>query len=114
MAERMVYYARMDERVPPTAGVQEGLDTLARTHEFTAALKEEVLTCKLDFKDAMGSIDHLYAKVCDRSKGNDISWNDSIIIRAGDFGDNERAALVSFLTIQNRWPDPLEWVVHLR
>lgn len=108
----MVYFARMSEMVPPTAGVQEGLNILARTPEFTEVLKEVVLTRKLDLKDVTASIDHLYAKVCDRSKGNDAQATRDdviIIIRARDFGDNELAALVSFLTIQNKWPRPLGW-----
>jgi len=68
-------------------------------------LDKEVEVRKLDARDIMAGVSHLYRKVSNRTKGND----DIITIRASKFNDNERAALAVFLKIQSNWPNPLNW-----
>ncbi|PUU80420.1 hypothetical protein B9Z19DRAFT_1079508 [Tuber borchii] len=106
--ERIVYLAKLEKKVPPTVGVQEGLDKLAQSNEFTAILHKEVSARRLSVTDVMASVSHLYDEVCNRTNGNhDIG---SLIIVKTKFNDNERAALVIFLKVQDNWKKPLEWM----
>ena len=105
----MVYLAKLQKKVPQTAGIQRGLGELAQSDEFTAILHQEVEARKLDVIDVMACVDHLYHEVSSRTKGNDDTVNNIIIVRATKFNDNERAALVIFLKVQGNWPNPLDW-----
>ena len=89
--------------------IQQGLDKLAQLPEFTAVLHKEVEARNLDFKDVMACVGRLYEKVSNRTNGNDDTFNDSIIVRATKFTDDERAALVILLKLQGNWPYPLWW-----
>ncbi|PUU75643.1 hypothetical protein B9Z19DRAFT_1130947 [Tuber borchii] len=94
--ERMVFLAKLQQKVPPTAGVQQGLCKLAQSGEFTAILDKEVEARKLDARDVIAGVSHLYRRASNGTNGND----DIITIRATKFNDNERAALAVFLKIQ--------------
>jgi len=107
--QNAVYLAELQKKIPPTALRQQGLDKLAQLHEFTGVLHKEVQARNLDVKDVMACFDHFYKKVSNRTNGNDDTFNDSIIVRATKFTDNERAALVTLLKIQSNWPHPLKW-----
>ena len=98
----------MQKKVPPTADIQQGLCELAKSGEFTTILHEEVQARKLDVMDVMACVDDLYYEVSKRTNGNDDTVND-IIVRTAKFNDNERAALVTFLKVQDNWPNPLDW-----
>ena len=99
----MVYLAKLQKIVPPTAGIQQGLDKLAQGREFAKALRKEVKARKLDVQDVMASVNHLYEQVSKCTSGNDDISNDIIIVRASKFSDNERAALAVFFKIQSNW-----------
>ena len=101
----MVFLAKLQQKVPPTAGVQQGLRKLTQSSEFTTILNKEVEDRKLDAGDVMAGVSHLYQKASNCTNGND----DIITIRATKFNDNERAALAVFLKIQSNWPNPLSW-----
>ena len=105
----MVCLAKLKQKVPPTAGIQEGLEKLAQGREFTTALRKEVQDRKLSVNDVRASVNHLYERVSMRTNGNDDTFNDSIIVRASKFSDNERAALAVFFKIQSNWPNPVNW-----
>jgi len=105
----MVYFAKLRQKVPQTAGIQAGLDKLAQGREFTTALHKEVKDRKLGVKDVMASVNDLYQQVSKRTNGNDDTFNDIIIVRASKFSDNERAALAVFFKIQSNWPNPVKW-----
>ena len=105
----MVYLAKLQKMVPPTAGIQQGLDKLAQGPEFATALRKEVQARKLDVPDVMASVNHLYEQVSKCTNGNDDTFNDIIIIRASKFSDNERAALAVFFKIQGHWPNRVNW-----
>lgn len=105
----MVYLAKLQKKVPQTVGIQKGLSEVAQSDEFTATLHQEVEARNLDVIDVMACVDHLYDEVSSRTKGNDDTVNDIIIVRATKFNDNEQAALVIFLKVQGNWPNPLDW-----
>ncbi|PUU78229.1 hypothetical protein B9Z19DRAFT_1193493 [Tuber borchii] len=107
--ERMVYLSQLQKKVPPTAGIQQGLDRLAQGDEFTTILHKEVEARKLGVKDVMACIDYLYERVSHRTNGNDNDFHNTIIVRALDYNDYEMAALVIFLKVQSNWPNPLKW-----
>lgn len=89
---------------------QQGLNELAKTGEFTTILHQEVQARKVNVMDVMAWVDDIYYEVSKRTKGNDDTVNDNIIIvRTAKFNDNERAALVAFLKVQDNWPNPLVW-----
>ncbi|PUU72883.1 hypothetical protein B9Z19DRAFT_1136436 [Tuber borchii] len=105
--ERMVYLAKLEEKIPPTVGVQEGLDKLAQRSEFTEVLHKEVQARKLVVEDVMACLNHLYDKVCKRTKEMEDAM---VVVRAARYTDNERAALVVLLKLQDNWLDPLDWI----
>ena len=106
----MVYLAKLKQKVPPTAGIQEGLNKLAQGREFTTVLRKEVQDRKLSANDVRASVNHLYGRVSKYTNGNNYdTFNDSIIVRASKFSDNERAALAVFFEIQSNWPNPVNW-----
>ena len=102
----MVYLAKLEKKVLPTAEIQEGLSILARRREFTAILHQEVEARKLGVRNVMASIDDLYYFPSYFIKGNDGAI---IIVKETKFTDEERAALVCFLKLQGSWPCPLAW-----
>ncbi|PUU72879.1 hypothetical protein B9Z19DRAFT_1069412 [Tuber borchii] len=95
------------EKIPPTVGVQEGLDKLAQRSEFTEVLHKEVQARKLVVEDVMACLNHLYDKVCKRTKEMEDAM---VVVRAARYTDNERAALVVLLKLQDNWLDPLDWI----
>ena len=100
----------MQKKVPPNAGIQQGLDELAKSGEFTTILNQEVQARKLNVMNVMAWVNDIYYKVSKRTKGNDDIVNDNIIIvRTPKYNDNERAALVTFLKVKDNWPNPLDW-----
>ena len=101
----MIFLAKLQQKVPPTAGVQQGLCKLAQSSEFTTILDKEVEDRTLDARDVKAGVSHLYQKASNCAKGND----DIITIRASKFNDNQRAGFTSFLKIQSNWPNPLNW-----
>jgi len=105
----MVYLAKLKQKLPPKAGIQEGLDKLAQGREFTTALRKEVQDRKLVANDVMASVNHLYEQVSKRTNGNDDTFNNIIIVRASKFSDDERAALTVFFKIQSNWTNPVKW-----
>jgi len=105
-----VLVAILKKKIPPTAGIQEGLDKLAQGREFATALRKEAQDRKLGVNDVMASVNHLYEQVSKRAKGNDDTFNDIIIVRASKFSENERAALAIFFKIQSNWPNPINWI----
>lgn len=105
----MVYLAKLQKKVPPTAGIQQGLDKLAQGREFATALRKEVQARKLDVQDVMASVNNLYEQVSRCTNGNDDTFNDIIIVRASKFSDNERAALAVFFKIQSNRPNRVNW-----
>ena len=110
----MVYLSQLQKKVPPAAGIQQGLDKLAQEGEFTAILHIEVEARKLEVKDVMACIDDLYETVSNRTNGNDNDFRHMVIVRADQFNSNELAALVIFLMVQSYWPNPLNWKVSNR
>ena len=83
-------------------GVQEGLDNLAQSNEFTKILRKEVQARKLSLTAVMACISHLYEEVCSCTNDNDTD-DYIIVVRTTEFNDNERAALATFLKVQNKW-----------
>ena len=110
----MVYLSQLQKKIPPTAGIQQGLDKLAQEGEFTAILHKEVEARRLEVKDVMACVDDLYEMVSNRTNGNDDAFHNMIIVRAGQFNSNELAALVIFLKVQSNWPNPLNWKVSMQ
>ena len=109
----MVYLCQLQKKVPPTAGIQQGLSGLAQEDEFTAILHKEVEACRLEVGDVMACVDDLYERVSNCTNGNDNDSRNMIIVRAGQFNSNELAALVIFLKVQSNWPNPLNWKVSM-
>ena len=64
---------------------------------------------KLDVMDVMACVDNLYEGIADRTKRNDNTYLGRIIVRINKLNDNERAALVIFLKVQDNWQNPLYW-----
>jgi len=106
----MVFLAKLEEKVPATAGIQDGLDILAQRPEFTKALNKEVQERKLAAENVLDCVGHLYAKVGNNTDGNDATWTNAINVRFTEFGDDERAALVVFLNVQSKWLGALDWI----
>ena len=87
------------------AGIQVGLDALAKTSEFTQALEEEIAARHLAPGDVIPCIPSIYQQASRRP-----SSNDSIItIYKEDHSMQERAVLAAFLKMQGGWPNGLEW-----
>jgi len=105
----MVYLAELKNKVSPSIYVQQGLDKLAKLPEFTAALYREVQARNLAIKDVMACVDNLYRKVYDQMKGNDDIFINIIYVRPTQFSENERAAIVTFLKVQDNWINPIYW-----
>ncbi|PUU77972.1 hypothetical protein B9Z19DRAFT_1065434 [Tuber borchii] len=102
---RMVRLAEWENKIPPDGGTQQGLDRLAQLSEFTIILDKEVQVRQLVAKDVIASVHHLLDRLIHRRRGNA-----DIIVRASEWKDNERAALVTFLTLQSNWLLPLAWI----
>jgi len=102
----MVRLAEWEKKIPPDpdGGTQEGLDKLAQLSEFTIILNEEVQARQLVAEDVIASVHHLYELLLQRRR-----CNADIIVRASEYQDNERAALVTFLRVQSNWLHPLAW-----
>ncbi|PUU84197.1 hypothetical protein B9Z19DRAFT_1118042 [Tuber borchii] len=92
---------------PTNCGVQEGLDKLAQRSEFTEVLHKEVQARKLVVEDVMACLNHVYDKVCKRTKDMEDAM---VVVRVARYTDNERAALVVFLKLQDNWLYPLDWI----
>ncbi|PUU80431.1 hypothetical protein B9Z19DRAFT_1063467 [Tuber borchii] len=107
--ERMVYLAKVEQKVAPRAGIQEGLDKLAKGREFTTALRKEARDRKLSVNDVMASVNHLYVQASKCADDNDDTFRNIIIVRASKFSDNERAALAVFFKIQSNWVNAFKW-----
>ena len=82
---------------------------MAQSDEFTTILHQEVQARKLDVVDVMACVDNLYEGIADRTKRNDNTYLGRIIVRINKLNDNERAALVIFLKVQDNWQNPLYW-----
>jgi len=82
---------------------------VAQRPEFTTVLNEEVLARKLNAKDVIACVGHLYAKAYNPRDGNDDAHTNVIILRTAKFEENERAALVTFLKVQSKWACPHDW-----
>ena len=82
---------------------------MAQSDEFTTILHQEVQARKLDVMDVMACVDNLYEGIADRTKRNDNTYLGRIIVRINKLNDNERAALVIFLKVQDNWQNPLYW-----
>ena len=89
-------------------GVQEGLDKLSQSNEFAVILHKEVQARKLSVTDVMACISHLYEEVYNRTNDNNDTLDYIIVVRTTEFNDNERAALATFLKVQNKWRKPLQ------
>ncbi|PUU76065.1 hypothetical protein B9Z19DRAFT_1109681 [Tuber borchii] len=106
---RMVYFVKLQKKVPPTASIQQGLDWLAKQREFITVLHKEVQIRQLCAKEVMACVNRLHEVVSNHTNGNDDAFNDIVIVRAAKFSDNEGAALVIFLKVQSNWPNPVNW-----
>lgn len=109
MAERIVYQAKHTRliKVNPEAGVQTGLNALARTSKFQQILSRVVGDRGLVYEDVRDRAKRLYDEVSKHAHGND----QQIIVRAKDFTPNECGALITYLLLQSDWPSPLDWRV---
>ncbi|PUU73429.1 hypothetical protein B9Z19DRAFT_1135166 [Tuber borchii] len=104
--ERIVYQAKLEKKIPPTTGIQEGLGKLAEGREFTDILEQEVKARRrLDLGFTV-SFENLYHNTSWRTNGNDGAI---IIVEETTFPDNDRAALVCLLKLQSSWLCPLPW-----
>ncbi|PUU72884.1 hypothetical protein B9Z19DRAFT_1136437 [Tuber borchii] len=103
--ERIVYQAKLEKKISPTAGIKEGLRESAEGREFTDILKLEVKAHKLDDWYVMPAFDDLYSQSKYNTHGNDGAI---IIVDETCWMDNHRAALVCFLKLQSS-PCPLPW-----
>ena len=52
----MVFLAKLQQKVQPTAEIQQGLRKLAQSSEFITILNKEVEDCKLDAGDVMAGV----------------------------------------------------------
>ncbi|RPA93208.1 hypothetical protein L873DRAFT_1816458 [Choiromyces venosus 120613-1] len=103
--ERIVYQAKLDNKISSSAGIQEGLHQLAQRLEFIAELQEEVNRRGLNREEILESVEHIYYEVRKHARGND----STITVRHGVYSENECAALVSFLKLQSKWRYALQW-----
>ncbi|PUU72891.1 hypothetical protein B9Z19DRAFT_1069422 [Tuber borchii] len=106
MAERIVYQAKLEKKIPPTGGIEEGLSELAERREFTDILELEAEASKLHNWDVLAAFDTLYHESKYSTNGDDGA---NIIVKETEFRDTERAALVCLLKLQSSWPCPLAW-----
>ncbi|PUU72889.1 hypothetical protein B9Z19DRAFT_1136443 [Tuber borchii] len=104
--ERIVYQAKLEKKISPTAGISEGLRELAEGREFTDILELEVKARKLYDWQVMEAFDNLYRESKYSANGNDDAI---IIVSETSWMDNHRAALVCLLKLQSSWPCPLAW-----
>ncbi|KAG0642993.1 hypothetical protein HOY80DRAFT_1134114 [Tuber brumale] len=105
--ERIVFQARLKEKIEPEGGTQKGLNELAKGEDLVKVLETVVQKRRVVRKDVEACFPHLYHRVSVHAHGN----NGTIVIRAADFPPNERAALVVLLELQNQWSFPLDWKV---
>ena len=64
---------------------------------------------KLDVMDIMACVENLYKGIADRTKCNDVTGWEAIVVWTNLFNGNERAALVVFMKVQDNWQNPLRW-----
>ena len=102
----MVYLAKLEKKIPPTAGIQEGLGKLAKRREFTEILQREMEARKLFDWRVMAFFGDLYRDTSYCINGNDGA---TIIVKETKFTDSHRVALVCLLKLQSSWPCPLPW-----
>ncbi|KAG0632637.1 hypothetical protein HOY80DRAFT_1035106 [Tuber brumale] len=103
--ERIVFQARLEEKICSKHGTQKGLNELSQKREIIDILEKVVEERCLVPKYVKDCFPHLYY-----TASRDAHGNDSIIaIRAADFAPNDRAALVVFLRLQSTWSHPLDW-----
>ncbi|PUU72546.1 hypothetical protein B9Z19DRAFT_1069682 [Tuber borchii] len=105
--EHMVYHAKLikEIRADCPAGIQEGLNELAKTPEFTRVLGEEVASRGLTLEAVIRCIALIYNKTFLHAHGND----DIITLYNGDYTANEVAVLATFLKVQSARLYGLEW-----
>ena len=87
-------------RVSPQAKIQEALDKLAQTREFTTILRQEAKARGLNTTRVME-----YLHYIDSELSKPLAWQGPpITVREADFNnDYDRAVLVILLKVQSSW-----------
>ncbi|PUU73559.1 hypothetical protein B9Z19DRAFT_1134978 [Tuber borchii] len=98
---KIVKRGKLAEKISPTAGTQEGLNELAKRKEFTTILKDEVEARGLTVQRVMASFHRLDSLL---SKPLRFNARATMVVRRANFTNEERAALVILLKVQERWP----------
>jgi len=80
--------------------VEEGLDALIELPEFTKALHEEVQARGLVLEDVTTCAKSIYFRLLYHKYDLD----KTIVISDVDFTAEERAALITFMKVQSKWP----------
>ncbi|PUU82769.1 hypothetical protein B9Z19DRAFT_1105584 [Tuber borchii] len=90
-------------RDSPEAEIQEALNRLAQTREFTKILQHEAQARRLDTTLVME-----YFHYIDSELSKPLAFQGPpITVREADFNDFDRAVLVILLKVQSSWPHPL-------
>jgi len=102
-----VFHAKVLKKIPQNspAGIQEGLNAIAKTEEFIKALEEEVKCRRLVPKAVAKCIRLAYFQASKHNQSNDII----ITLRQQHHPVHELAVLAAFFKVQRGWPGGLEW-----
>ncbi|PUU82593.1 hypothetical protein B9Z19DRAFT_1120492 [Tuber borchii] len=105
--ERIVYEGRLEGMIGVGCprGAKAGLEAITKLPSFQDALDREVSERALVKTDVLYCISGAYQKYSEAAHGN----NGHLIIRHEDHSDNQVAALVVLLKVQEAWKNPLRW-----
>lgn len=100
-------HARLIKKIrsEPVSGIQVGIDELAKTPAFVAALQKEVAAHQLAIEAVTACIGCIYNTVSKHSNGND----PVITLYEDHYTREECAVLATFLRVQSGWLSGFMW-----
>ncbi|KAG0136136.1 hypothetical protein HOY82DRAFT_599573 [Tuber indicum] len=106
--ELLVYHAIVIKKIDHVYehGIQSGLDKIAHTTEFIAALDQEVRARHLLLQEVTAGISHIYYEVSKKAAGND----KIVTLHAQQYTTNQVAVLAAFLSVQGHWWLGHDWI----
>lgn len=84
--------------------VEAGLCRLIGEPEFIEIIRQEAQARGLVFNDIDVSARDIYSNLLPC-----LYCDETVVIRDTDFTEKERAALITFMKMQSKWPDAIPW-----
>jgi len=88
---------------------EEALYELMEYQEFTEIIQKEAQARGLVLEDVADCAKSIYFDLLPPGCGRDHDREETFAIRDTDFTEKERAALITFMKVQSKWPHALRW-----